>query len=61
MNARINRETKLVVVIDDDRLVLEATAGLLQSWGCRVVTAVSYPTEIHQPEARSGNVGSNPP
>lgn len=33
---------KLVVVIDDDPLVLEATAGLLMSWGCEVVTAVSY-------------------
>ena len=33
---------KLVVVIDDDRLVLEATGGLLQSWGCVVVTAESY-------------------
>ena len=33
---------KLVVVIDDDPLVLEATAGLLNSWGCQVVTAVSY-------------------
>jgi CheY-like chemotaxis protein len=33
---------KLVVVIDDDRLVLEATRGLLRSWGCQVVTAESY-------------------
>jgi CheY-like chemotaxis protein len=32
---------KLVVVIDDDPLVLEATAGLLRSWGCCVVTAKS--------------------
>jgi CheY-like chemotaxis protein len=30
---------KLVVVIDDDRLVLEATGGLLRSWGFQVVTA----------------------
>ena len=30
---------KLIVVIDDDPLVLEATGGLLQSWGCAVVTA----------------------
>src|SRR5437868_4519073 len=30
---------KLVVVIDDDHLVLEATAGLLRAWGCVVVTA----------------------
>lgn len=39
------RETsasKLVVVIDDDPLVLEATGGLLRSWGYRVVTAETY-------------------
>jgi two-component system, sensor histidine kinase len=36
------RASKLVVVIDDDPLVLEATGGLLRSWGCRVVTAESY-------------------
>jgi CheY-like chemotaxis protein len=33
---------KLVVVIDDDQLVLEATAGLLRAWGCVVVTAETY-------------------
>ena len=32
---------KLVVVIDDDPLVLEATGGLLRSWGCSVITARS--------------------
>jgi len=32
---------KLVVVIDDDPLILEATEGLLRSWGCRVVAARS--------------------
>jgi two-component system, sensor histidine kinase len=35
------RAAKLVVVIDDDPLVLEATAGLLRSWGCQVVAAES--------------------
>lgn len=35
-------KSKLVVVIDDDPLVLEATGGLLRSWGCQVVTADSY-------------------
>jgi two-component system, sensor histidine kinase len=35
------RASKLVVVIDDDPLVLEATGGLLRSWGCRVVAAES--------------------
>ncbi len=33
---------KLVVVIDDDPLVLEATVGLLRRWGCEVVAASSY-------------------
>jgi hypothetical protein len=32
---------KLVVVINDDPLVLEATGGLLRSWGCCVITAKS--------------------
>jgi hypothetical protein len=31
--------TKLVVVIDDDRLVLDAMGGLLRSWGFQVVAA----------------------
>jgi CheY-like chemotaxis protein len=42
MKPQAARFTKLVVVIDDDPLVLEATAGLLGSWGCQVVTAESY-------------------
>jgi hypothetical protein len=32
---------RLVVVIEDNPLVLEATAGLLRSWGCCVVAAKS--------------------
>jgi len=32
---------KLVVVIDDDALALAGTDGLLKSWGCHVITAVS--------------------
>jgi CheY-like chemotaxis protein len=32
---------KLVVVIDDNPLVLEATGGLLRSWGCCAVAAES--------------------
>jgi signal transduction histidine kinase/CheY-like chemotaxis protein len=32
---------KLIVVIDDDALVLDGMRGLLQSWGCKVVTADS--------------------
>jgi CheY-like chemotaxis protein len=37
-----SRASKLIVVIDDDPLVLEATGGLLRSWGCQVVAAESY-------------------
>jgi two-component system, sensor histidine kinase len=33
------RKGKLVVVVEDDPLVLEATETLLRSWGCRVVAA----------------------
>jgi CheY-like chemotaxis protein len=32
---------KLVVVIEDDPLILEATEGLLRSWGCCVIAAKS--------------------
>jgi len=32
---------KIVVVIDDDALVLEAMGGLLRNWGCRVVGAAT--------------------
>jgi CheY-like chemotaxis protein len=39
---------KLVIVIDDDPLVLEATAGLLSSWGCQVVTAETYSTAVEK-------------
>lgn len=38
---KTTRSNKLVVVIDDDHLVLEATEILLRSWGCRVVAAKS--------------------
>ena len=37
-----NAFRKLVVVIDDSPLVLEATGELLRSWGCWVVAAESY-------------------
>jgi CheY-like chemotaxis protein len=39
---------KVVVVIDDDALVLEGTAGLLRSWGCRVVTAGSHEAALSE-------------
>lgn len=32
---------KMVVVVDDDALVLEAMMGILRTWGCVVVTAAS--------------------
>ena len=36
MKATRRLVAKLVVVIDDDPLILEATEGLLRSWGCCV-------------------------
>lgn len=37
---------KLIVVIDDDALVLDAMGGMLRSWGCRAVTAASESTAL---------------
>lgn len=48
MKTQTGRCAKLVVVIDDDPLVLEATAGLLRSWGCQVVTAETYSAALDQ-------------
>jgi CheY-like chemotaxis protein len=45
---KTSRSSKLVVVIDDDPLVLEATGGLLRSWGCRVVAAESCDQAIQE-------------
>jgi CheY-like chemotaxis protein len=42
------RASKLVVVIDDDPLVLEATGGLLRSWGFQVVAAESHSEAVAQ-------------
>lgn len=47
---------KLVVVIDDDPLVLEATRSLLRSWGCRVVAAESCDGAI----AKLSDIGQRP-
>src|SRR5271165_5151713 len=47
---------KLVVVIEDDALVLEATEGLLRSWRFRVVTGESYPEAM----ARLREIGERP-
>ena len=48
--AAVRRESgrKLVVVIDDDRLVLQATSGLLRSWGFKVVTAECHAEALAQ-------------
>jgi two-component system, sensor histidine kinase len=47
---KMNRSTaaKLVVVIDDDPLVLEATNELLSSWGCQVICAQSFDEALNQ-------------
>lgn len=50
------RSRKLVVVIDDDPLVLEATEGLLRSWGCQVVAAESCGDAM----AKLGEIGQRP-
>ena len=52
----IRSAPKLVVVIDDDPLVLEATGGLLRSWGCLVVAAESYGAAL----ARLAEIGRRP-
>src|SRR2546429_106339 len=39
---------KLVVVIDDDPLVLDAMSGLLRSWGLRVVAAADESAALAQ-------------
>jgi two-component system, sensor histidine kinase len=50
------RANKLVLVIEDDPLVLEATEGLLRSWGCRVVAAESCNDAI----AKLAEIGERP-
>jgi two-component system, sensor histidine kinase len=45
---KAQRASKLVVVIDDDPLVLEATGGLLRSWGFQVVAAESHAEAMAQ-------------
>lgn len=42
------RASKLVVVIEDDPLVLEATEGLLRSWGFHVVAAGTHAEAMTQ-------------
>jgi CheY-like chemotaxis protein len=45
---------KLIVVIDDDPLVREATGMLLRSWGCQVITAESYDDAVTRLAASEG-------
>ena len=53
---KASRANKLIVVIDDDALVLEATVGLLRSWGCKVVAAESCDSAI----AKLSEIGRRP-
>ena len=46
-------EGRLIVIIDDDALVLDAMRGLLRSWGCRVVCGESE-TAVLAELARDG-------
>ena len=47
---------KVVVVVDDDELVLQSVAGLLESWGCLVLPAVGG----KQAEERIRRIGLTP-
>jgi len=40
-NARLVPRDKLIVIIDDDPLVRDGMSGLLQRWGCQVLTAAT--------------------
>lgn len=51
-----SRSRKLVVIIEDDALVLEATRGLLSSWGCQVVAAESCKDAV----AKLSQIGKRP-
>ena len=44
---------KCVVVIDDDVLVLDAMRGLLEQWGCRVLTAQSAQEVLESIDGRT--------
>jgi CheY-like chemotaxis protein len=46
--ARRSIAGSLVAVIDDEEAILQATRGLLEQWGCAVVTAVSGSDAMHQ-------------
>jgi signal transduction histidine kinase len=44
---------KSVIVIDDDTLVLDAMRGLLEQWGCRVLTARSVQEALQRIDSRT--------
>ena len=46
--ARIAPGVKLIVVIDDDPVILDAMNGLLRGWGYRVLTAASGDAALAQ-------------
>ena len=48
MSRNRSSSAKLVVVIDDDPLVLEATSGLPHSWGFHVVAAQCFEEALEQ-------------
>jgi CheY-like chemotaxis protein len=48
MKKRRASADKLIVVIEDDELVLDATSGLLRSWGFHVVAAKDFAEGLRQ-------------
>jgi signal transduction histidine kinase/CheY-like chemotaxis protein len=46
---------KFVVVVDDDPLALDGTAGMLRSWGCEVITGGSM-EDVLNPCAKRGRL-----
>jgi CheY-like chemotaxis protein len=46
MDARDHLKGATVLVIDDDRAVLEATAALLRRWGCEVISRTEFPNPL---------------
>jgi two-component system, sensor histidine kinase len=54
--ARIAPGVKLIVIIDDDPVILDAMSGLLRGWGYRVLTAASGDAAL----ARLAELGEQP-
>ena len=56
---------RLVVVIDDDAMALNGMSGLLETWGCQVVSAASDAAALpelcgHDRQPRSDHLGLSP-